>query len=84
MLHLRHKDEPFVGLSGEDLFGYIDALQKFRTRELCISDNEHHGCPGNRELFTTTDRAICPGSKGLFVPVLEPGFGCRDKSPPGW
>ena len=22
---------------------------------------------------TTTDRAICPGSKGLFVPVLEPG-----------
>ena len=29
---------------------------------------------------TTTDRAICPGSKGLFVPVLEPGFGRRDKS----
>ena len=28
---------------------------------------------------TTTDRAICPGSKGSFVPVLEPGFGCRDK-----
>ena len=30
--------------------------------------------------LTTTDRAICPGSKGPFVPVLEPGFGCRDKS----
>ena len=23
--------------------------------------------------ITTTDRAICPGSKGLFVPVVEPG-----------
>ena len=32
--------------------------------------------------LTTTDRAICPGSKGLFVPVLEPGFGRRDKSTP--
>ena len=31
--------------------------------------------------YTTTDRAICPRSKGLFVPVLEPGFGCRDKKP---
>ena len=31
--------------------------------------------------ITTTDWAICPGSKGLFVPVLEPGFGRRDKSP---
>ena len=39
-------------------------------------------------LYTTTDRAICPGSKGLFVPVLEPGQGRRDKSAgvfcPGW
>ena len=38
--------------------------------------------------ITTTDRAICPGSKGLFVPVLEPGQGRRDKSAggfcPGW
>ena len=25
-------------------------------------------------MYTTTDRAICPGSKGLFVSVLEPGF----------
>ena len=37
---------------------------------------------------TTTEYAICPGSKGLFVPVLEPGFGRRDKSLqgfcPGW
>jgi len=37
---------------------------------------------------TTTDRAICPGSKGLFVPVLKPGQGRRDKSAgvfcPGW
>ena len=37
---------------------------------------------------TTTDRAICPGSKGPFIPILEPGFGCRDKSSggfyPGW
>ena len=37
---------------------------------------------------TTTDRVICPGSKGLFVPVLEPGQGRRDKSTggfcPGW
>jgi len=30
---------------------------------------------------TTTDWAICPGSKGLFVLILEPGFGRRDKSP---
>jgi len=40
------------------------------------------------KIFTTTDRAICPGSKGRFVPVLEPGQGCRDKSAggfcPGW
>ena len=34
-----------------------------------------------RDDSTTTDWAICPGSKGLFVPVLEPGFGRRDKSP---
>ena len=38
--------------------------------------------------YTTTDQAICPGSKGLFVPVLEPGQGRRDKSAggfcPGW
>ena len=33
---------------------------------------------------TTTDRAICPGSKGLFVPVLEPGQGRRDKSAGGF
>src|SRR6185503_21136472 len=43
-------------------------------------------CPGSKG--TTTDRAICPGSKGLFVPVLEPGQGRRDKSAggfcPGW
>ena len=38
-------------------------------------------CPGSKG--TTTDRAICPGSKGLFVLVLEPEFGCRDKSPGG-
>jgi len=37
VLHLRHKDEPFMGLSGDDLFDYIDALQKFRTR--ASSDN---------------------------------------------
>ena len=30
--------------------------------------------------LTTTERLICPGSKGLFVSVLEPGFGRRDKS----
>ena len=38
--------------------------------------------------LTTTDQPICPGSKGLFVPVLELGFGRRDKSLqgfcPGW
>ena len=33
---------------------------------------------------TTTDRAICPGFKGLFVPVLEPGQGRRDKSAGGF
>ena len=32
VLHLQHKDEPFVRLFGEDLFIYIDALQNFRTR----------------------------------------------------
>ena len=43
---------------------------------------------GAKGTSTTTDRAICPGSKGLFVPVLEPGQGRRDKSAggfcPGW
>ena len=33
-----------------------------------------------QQTYTTTDRAICPGSKGLFVPILEPGFSRRDKS----
>ena len=37
---------------------------------------------------TTTKTAICPGSIWPFVPVLEPGFGRRDKSAggfcPGW
>ena len=28
---------------------------------------------------TTTDQAIYPDSKGLFVPVLEPGFGRRSR-----
>ena len=32
VLHLRHKDELFVGLSGEVRFDYIDMLKKFRTR----------------------------------------------------
>ena len=37
---------------------------------------------------TTTKTAFCPGSIWPFVPVLEPGFGRRDKSAggfcPGW
>ena len=37
----------------------------------------------DRELYiaTTTKTAFCPGSIWPFVPVLEPGFGRRDKSP---
>ena len=46
------------------------------------------GAPSIGGGITTADRVICPGSKGLFVPVLEPGFGCRDKRLeafcPGW
>jgi len=33
---------------------------------------------------TTTDRVICPGSKRLLVPVLEPGQGRRDKNAEGF
>jgi len=39
-------------------------------------------------LLATTKTAFCPGSIWPFVPVLEPGFGRRDKSAggfcPGW
>jgi len=39
--------------------------------------------PGQKplEAFVPVHWAICPGSKDLFVPVLESGFGRRDKSP---
>ena len=44
--------------------------------------------PNPEETHTTTKTAFCPGSIWPFVPVLEPGFGRRDKSAggfcPGW
>ena len=55
-LHLQHKDEPFVGLSGEDLFDYIDALQKFRTR----------ASSGNPVIYNCSNPGLC-GRKFLFL-----------------
>ena len=55
VLHLRHKDEPFVRLSGEDLFIYINALQNFRTR----------ASSGNPEIYNCSNPCLC-GRKFLF------------------
>ena len=45
-------------------------------------------CCGVLVVYTTTDSVFCPDSKLVFIPILEPGQGFRDKSPrvfcPGW
>ena len=58
-LHLQHKDEPFVGLSGEDLFDYIDALQKFRT----------HASSGNPVIYNCSSPGLCSRKFLFSLPI---------------
>ena len=44
---------------------------------------EKKGYIVQRIAHTTTDSAFCPGSKLVFVPVLEPGQGFRAFVPGG-
>ena len=59
VLHLLHKDEPFVELSGEYLFDYIDALQKF-----CIRASS-----GNPTIYTCNNLDLCDRKFLFLLPI---------------
>ena len=73
----------------EDLAKKFDGFDAIMTKVLDkLTGLDVWKASEEASMDTTTNRAICPGSKGLFVPVLEPGQGRRDKSAggfcPGW
>ena len=78
------KGLPFIPVGGSNRDMHLLSRLEPPTGTKEVHSSSHHMGTCTCKLVatdTTTDWAICPGSKGLFVPVLEPGFGRRDKSP---
>jgi len=62
VLHLRHKDELFVGLSDEVPFDYIDVLKKFRTRTPS----------GNPVIYNCSNPGLCGRKKNSATHIPTP------------